>query len=82
MASITLSVTVGNEIQSVKLTQDEWIAVQSGQHLFKEVEGLYEGEEFIYCWHFNDPRNAGSSLVVQYNGADGFIGSITDAWVS
>jgi hypothetical protein len=81
MSEVLLSVRVGNDTQSVKLTEDEWCAAQSGGYLVKEGRGFYEGEVFTYEWHFNDPRFPGTNLVVLYADAEGFIGSIQDAMV-
>ena len=82
MADISLSVQIGYETQTISLTSAEWLAVKSGAHLVKDAQGFYEGEEFTYKWHFNDPQFIGSSLVVHYGDAEGFQGSIEDARTS
>ena len=74
---IHVSVVVGYDLRTVELTHDEWAAVQNGQHLIREVVDYYEGEKFTYVFAFNDRQ--GSSLVVTYDNADGFIGDIGDA---
>lgn len=81
MPEIKINVTVGNEFQSISLTASEWQAVQGGAFLVKSVEGVYEGQSFTYEWHFNDPHSSQSTLVVTYDEGEGFIGSISDAWV-
>lgn len=80
MKQVTLNIRIGYETQSINLDLEEWKGVQSGEFLVKEVDGLYEGEVFTYSWHFNDPNYLDSSLVVLYGDADGFLGSINDAW--
>ncbi len=83
MASyVTLNINIGHETQSLKMNQDEWNAVQSGTPLVKDSVGFYEGEKFRYTWCFNDPRFTDSSLVVLYDEAEGFAGSIQDGWLS
>ena len=82
MADINLGVQIGYETQTVSLTSTEWMAVKSGAHLVKDAQGFYEGEEFTYTWHFNDPRFIGTSLVVHYGDGEGFQGSIEDAHTS
>lgn len=81
-SDVTLNIKIGYEIQSLKMTIDEWSAVQSGKPIVKEAVGYYEGEEFTYTWCFNDARFANSSLVVFYGDAEGFIGSVQDCWLS
>ncbi len=82
MSLVTLSVSVGNELQSVQLFAHEWQAIQAGQFTSKVVEGFYEGEKMAYCWHFNDPQYPESTLVVTYDDGEGYLGSIADAFVS
>lgn len=82
MPEITINVTVGNEYQSVRLTANEWEAVQGGTFLVKSAEGVYEGQSFTYEWHFNDPKYGQSTLVVTYDEGEGFIGSISEAWLN
>ena len=82
MTEITISVSVGNESQSVRLTYIEWAAVQGGECLVKSEVGAYEGQSFTYEWHFNDPQYSPSTLVVTYDDGEGFIGSISDAWLN
>jgi hypothetical protein len=82
VADINLGVQIGYETQTISLTSTEWLAVKSGAHLVKDAQGFYEGEEFTYTWHFNDPRFVGTSLVVNYGDAEGFQGSIQDAHTS
>ncbi len=82
MSLVTLSVSVGNELQSVQLLFQDWKAIQAGQFFTKEVDGFYEGEKIAYCWHFNDPQYAESTLVVTYDDGEGYLGSIDDAFIS
>jgi hypothetical protein len=82
MTEITFNVLVGNEIQSVGLTASEWQAIQDGACLVKSEVGVYEGQSFTYEWHFNDPQYIPSTLVVTYDEGEGFIGSISDAWLT
>lgn len=82
MRMITLTVPVGNETRSVTLTVDEWDSVKSGRYLLKSASEFYEGDEFVYKWYFNDPRFSETSLIVEYDDAEGFIGSINDALTS
>jgi hypothetical protein len=82
MTEITISVSVGNESQSVRLTYIEWAAVQGGECLVKSEVGVYEGQSFTYEWHFNDSQYSPSTLVVTYDDGEGFIGSISDAWLN
>jgi hypothetical protein len=82
MQKTTLNVTIGYEQQSIELSSADFAAVKSGAHLVKDAQGFYEGEEFTYTWHFNDPRFIGTSLVVHYGDAEGFQGSIEDARTS
>ncbi len=82
MSNVTLNIKVGHEIQSLKMSHDEWRAVQSGEPLVRDSAGFYEGEEFKYTWRFNDPRCPTTSLVVLYDDAEGFSGSIEDGWLS
>ena len=81
MSEIKINVSVGNETQSVRLAASEWQAVQGGAFLVKSEEGVYEGQSFTYEWHFNDPHYSQSTLVVTYDEGEGFIGSISDAWL-
>ena len=75
-----VSVTVGDDLRTVILTEKQWKAVQEGKRLVKRVKDQYEGEEFTYVFHFNmDPQN---SLMVTYDDADGYLGGIEDAMVS
>ena len=74
---IRVSVEIGHDLRTVELTPQEWEAVQRGQRLVQEVEDYYEGEAFTYVFAFNERE--GSSLVVTYDDADGFIGDIEDA---
>ena len=74
---IQVSVEIGSELRTVELTHQEWETVQRGQHLVREVEDYYEGEAFTYVFRFNERQ--GSTLVVTYDDADGFIGDIGDA---
>ncbi len=82
MSLVNLSVSVGNELQSVQLLTHEWQAIQAGQFITKEVEGFYEGEKMAYSWHFNDPQFPDATLVVTYDDGEGFLGSLDDAIVS
>lgn len=82
MSLVTLSVSVGNELQSVQLFSHEWQAIQAGQFTTKEVECFYEGEKIAYSWHFNDPQYPESTLVVTYDDGEGYLGSIDDALIS
>ncbi len=82
MSEVTVNITVGYEVQSVQLTANEWKAVQGGAFLVRSKEGFYEGQSYIYEWHFNDPQFPHSTLVVTYEDSDGYIGSISDAWLS
>lgn len=81
LSEITLNIAVGNETQSISLTNGEWQAVQNGSPLIKSAEGIYEGQEFTYDWHFNDPQYPQSTLVVLYADAEGYVGSIHDIWL-
>jgi hypothetical protein len=74
---IQVSVEIGNELRTLALTHQEWETVQRGQHLVREVEDYYEGEAFTYVFRFNERK--GSTLLVTYDDADGFIGDIGDA---
>ena len=78
---INLSVEVGYELRTVTLTEKEFEIIKSGKQLIKEVEDYYEGEEFTYEFNFNNPMFANDTLVVSYDGADGFIGKIEDAYI-
>ena len=82
MSLVTLSVSVGNELQSVQLLAHDWKAIQAGQFFTKEVDGFYEGEKMAYSWHFNDPQFPESTLVVTYDDGEGYLGYIEDAIVS
>ena len=82
MSSIKLSVSVGNELQSIDVSTQEWQSIQAGEVLVKEVQGIYEGEVFTYTWHFNDPKFPDTSLVVMYGDGEGFIGSIDHVFTS
>ena len=82
MSDITINVSVGNETQSVRLTTSEWQSVQGGDCLVKSEVGVYEGQSFTYEWYFNDPQYLPSTLVVTYDDGEGFIGSISDAWLN
>jgi hypothetical protein len=76
---IRISVEIGYELRSVELTSQEWEDVQKGTRLNREVVDCYEGEAFRYVFAFNDRK--GSTLVVTYDDADGFIGDIGDVLV-
>ncbi len=82
MSELTINVSIGYETQSVRLSAKEWQAVQDGAFLVKCEEGVYEGQSFTYEWHFNDPQYPTSTLVVTYSEGEGFIGSISDAWLN
>jgi hypothetical protein len=82
MSEITINVLVGNETQSLRLTANELQAARDGVFLVKCGEGVYEGQSFAYEWHFNDPHYPQSTLVVTYDDGEGFIGSISDAWLN
>lgn len=79
LKSIDISVVIGYELRTVSLSELEWERIQSGHFLSKEVVDYYEGEEFTYKFIFNSSQRNGSSLVVTYDDADGFIGNIEDA---
>ncbi len=81
VSKITLNISVGYEIQSLVLTKNQWKSINEGAFLVKTQKGVYEGEDFVYEWHFNDPQYPDSSLVVTYDDGDGFMGSISDAWL-
>ena len=81
-SDVTLNIKIGYEIQSLRMTYEEWQAVQGGAFLVKSEEGVYEGQSFTYEWHFNDPHYSQSTLVVTYDEGEGFIGSISDAWLN
>lgn len=80
-SEVTLNIAIGYEPQSINLTSGEWQAVQNGDTLIKCAEGIYEGEEFTYEWHFNDPKYPQSTLVVLYDDGEGYVGSIHDTWI-
>jgi hypothetical protein len=82
MSKITTKVLVGYEAQSLRLTASEWQAAQDGVFLVKREEGVYEGQSLVYEWHFNDPHYPQSTLVVTYDDCEGFLGSISDAWLN
>jgi hypothetical protein len=79
---INLSVEVGYELRTVSLTEEEYAYIKSGKQLVKEVEDHYEGEKFTYEFNFNNPTFENDTLVVSYDGADGFIGEIEDAYIN
>ena len=82
LKTINVSVEVGCELRTVSLTELEWNSVQAGETLTKGIKDYYEGEEFIYKFHFNSSQREGNSLVVTYDDADGFIGNIEDAIIN
>ena len=80
---VNVTVDVGYENHSVKLTLGEWKRVNAGVFLERSVKDRYEGEMFTYVFSFNSPRHVNHSLVVEYDeGGEGFLGSIDDAAVS
>ena len=82
---INVSVEIGYELRTVKLTQQEWEDVNEGKYLSKSIEEMYEGELFVYEFQFNPHSPKNSTLYVTYNLKDdhdygeGFIGDIGDA---
>ena len=75
-----LSVPFGNDLHSVILTQQELEKVQSGGVLTKQFKDTMEGESYIFQYHFNKQHK--HSLAMFYDDAEGFFGSLSDAYIS
>ena len=84
--SRSVVVEIGYDDRECILTNDEWDQVSLGQPLSKEVIDHYEGEEFLYTFHFNHSDKGSLSVDYLYaNGEDvgeGFVGRINDACVT
>lgn len=76
-----LSVEIGYEVRSVELTETEWESIQRGETLARSVDDSYEGETVTYEWQLNSADYGIDTLVVTYDDAVGFKGSIEDGWV-
>ena len=80
--TVSLSVEIGYELQSVELSATEWDNVKAGKELLKTSIGWYEGVEHTYEFHFNSNLEDCKSMVVTYSDSGiGFIGDISDALV-
>lgn len=78
---VTLGIEIGYELRTIILTHSQWVEVQSGHELIQEVDDLYEGESFTYRWHFNNPSDPESTLVITYGDGVGFDGNIRDVFL-
>lgn len=86
MPRYELSVSVGYDLRSVELTEDEFASIKSGKKLTKVVEDDYEGETFQYSFAFN--YDYPNSLTVSYSKDDdpwsegqGYVGDLPDALI-
>ena len=77
-----LSIPFGNDFHSVILTEEEMEKIQSGGVLTKRFRDAMEGESYIFKYQFNSKKHPEHSLVMFYDDAEGFIGSLSDAYIS
>lgn len=77
-----LSVPFGNDLHSLILTEEEMNKIQSGGVLTKRFRDSMEGESYIFKYQFNSKQHPEHSLVMYYDDAEGFIGDLSDAYIS
>ena len=77
-----LSVPFGNDLHSLILTENEMKKIQSGGVLTKRFRDSMEGESYIFKYQFNSKQHPEHSLVMYYDDAEGFIGDLSDAYIS
>lgn len=76
--------TIERGLFDAELIPEELTQVRMGKIIkdkFPELD-TEDQESFTYEWHFNDPHFSQSTLVVTYDEGEGFIGSISDAWLN
>lgn len=78
----TLAIEIDNEFKAISLEDGEWLAINRGDTIEKEVESEDEQGVFTYVYRFNPPNYKASSLVVEYSdGGVCFVGTLADAHV-
>ena len=82
MKKFQIGITIGYELRTLVLTEKQWIEIKNGKEFKKTVKDYYEGEEFNYQFHFNNPEDKKNNFIVTYDdGGEGYIGNIDDVYV-
>jgi hypothetical protein len=78
---VNVWVSWGYEIHDVNVSARKWKRIRAGESVMVKSIGWYEGRSFECRWHID--LSAENTLVVSYgdDGADGFIGNISDATI-
>lgn len=77
-----LSVPFGSDLHSIILTEEEMNKIQSGGVLTKRFRESVEEESYIFKYQFNSKQHPEHTLVMYYDDAEGFIGDLSDAYIS
>jgi hypothetical protein len=78
---VNIWVSWGYERHDVNVSARKWKRIRAGESVMVRSTGWYEGQSFECRWYFD--LSAENTLVVSYghDGADGFIGNISDATI-
>ena len=82
MRKVRIGIEIGYELRTIDISSKQWEDIKKGIEFQKTEKDYYEGEEFEYHFHFNDP-NGEYSFVVSINDeyGTGYVGDIDDVEV-